>query len=310
VTRISQKKHAFTLIELLVVISIIATLIGLLLPAIQKAREAANRAKCQNNVKQLGLASIMFESTTGKLPAGWTPDSGVGTFGSNYNASGPVTGTIHFLLLPYVEQNALYTQANGNAKNVGSNIVTLFICPSDPSLKSNIGRSGYGSTSYAANILVFDPQGTDTLVGSMTDGSSNTFIWVERYKRVTPSSGGETDSQWAMHPSYVGYGWDTPVVGWVDHGQLSGETAGSFCPNINPALDVINGNSTMPFQVAPSVTVGNNTTNYGIVQTGHTGTMQVGMGDGSVHGVAGTVSLASWIAAGYPSDGKSPGSDW
>jgi len=68
----------------------------------------------------------------------------------------------------------------------------LFICPSDPSLKSNIGRSGYASTSYAANLMVFDPQGPDTLVASMPDGTTNTFVWVERFKNVSPTAGGVT----------------------------------------------------------------------------------------------------------------------
>src|SRR5246127_174716 len=84
-------RQGFTLIELLVVIAIIAVLIGLLLPAVQKAREAASRAKCQNNLKQLALASLNLESTNLHLPAGWQ------------NLQGNGTGWIA-AIAPYVEQ--------------------------------------------------------------------------------------------------------------------------------------------------------------------------------------------------------------
>ena len=100
-----HRRSAFTLIELLVVIAIIAVLIGLLLPAVQKVREAAARAKCQNNLKQMGLASLNYESSNGTLP----PQYGTVKVGGEYwtNDASPQA-----LILPYLEQASKYNQFN------------------------------------------------------------------------------------------------------------------------------------------------------------------------------------------------------
>jgi prepilin-type N-terminal cleavage/methylation domain-containing protein len=116
-----QRRRAFTLIELLVVIAIIAVLIALLLPAVQSAREAARRAQCVNNLKQIGLALHNYESVNGALPP---PKLRSGSCTSAYLAGGSTTGTImnttlFAMILPQIEQMPLanaynYSQASAN----------------------------------------------------------------------------------------------------------------------------------------------------------------------------------------------------
>ncbi|MDB5309477.1 MAG: hypothetical protein JWO38_3679 [Gemmataceae bacterium] len=110
--KLSSKSSGFTLIELLVVIAIIAILIGLLLPAVQKVREAAARASCSNNAKQIGLGLMNYESSYGKLPPASQVPWAKQNSGSNLDYTGPFGPNWAVLLLPYIEQNALHTQAN------------------------------------------------------------------------------------------------------------------------------------------------------------------------------------------------------
>ncbi len=136
VDRRSRARSAFTLIELLVVIAIIGVLIGLLLPAVQKVREAANRTKCANNLKQLGLAAHTYVDTYGFFPlSGLPPDVQLNT-NPNWPALAHAWGT---RLLPYVEQNNLFQRyrlneffCSPNNISVISTPLPVFQCPSAP----------------------------------------------------------------------------------------------------------------------------------------------------------------------------------
>src|SRR4051794_14714529 len=149
----SVRRRAFTLIELLVVIAIIAVLIGLLLPAVQKVREAAARSKCLNNLKQIGLAANNYNGVYGRLPPGYAAHTQNITSWSIASGSPPWAGTpsapwfsCFVYLLPYLEQDALFRQFKGNmdvSKPSGPAYwqspdeplmytkIDQFVCPSD-----------------------------------------------------------------------------------------------------------------------------------------------------------------------------------
>src|SRR5438045_1745961 len=203
-----RRRSGFTLIELLGVIAIIAIRIGLLLPAVQKVREAAARTRSQNNLKQIALATHNFnDAYQGKLPA--LTDVGNGA------PTGYGLQSLFFNILPYIEQDNVYkvfqktttTYENTSTALPGaaSNIIKTYLSPSDSTatdgttgsftpqgvLQATSGRlvsppssAVYATTSYAANGLVFKSN-TAGLPRTFVDGTSNTVMFSERYQVCT-----------------------------------------------------------------------------------------------------------------------------
>jgi prepilin-type N-terminal cleavage/methylation domain-containing protein/prepilin-type processing-associated H-X9-DG protein len=153
------RSRGFTLIELLVVIAIIAVLIALLLPAVQAAREAARRAQCTNNLKQLALAALNFESAQSQLPPGYGPQGIYPTQATAYGRANPKV-----LILQYLEggntYNAFnlqwdlnYTSTTTTAENstATSQVINSFVCPSDGNTSKVGAKPGAGYSSYMAS---------------------------------------------------------------------------------------------------------------------------------------------------------------
>ena len=289
-----SRRSAFTLIELLVVIAIIAILIGLLLPAVQKVREAAARMSCTNNIKQIGLAAHNFHDANNRFPPAF------GWMNNNYTGN---MGTVMFHLLPYVEQDNLQARtSNGSARvlintTVGGESVKGFVCPTDPAAPTTISSWGWAGSSYAGNYKIFgrgNPYGpwqrqgntgdTDaisrwmgqaTLTGTISDGTSNTVMFAEKVGQCNPSYGG---NMWAR--------WD-----WLDPWQPSFAVWSDGLPQFSPQWNSGNCDAHRP-------------------STFHSGTMNAGMADGSVRGVSSGVSQPTWYAVITPAGGDLPGSDW
>jgi prepilin-type N-terminal cleavage/methylation domain-containing protein len=195
-----QRKTAFTLIELLVVIAIIAVLIGLLLPAVQKVREAAARTDCANRMHQLGIALHNMHDTNGLLPPVFNsyPTTGVNTINTaltdwpaNFDAYNDDPSSGFFWMLPYIEQGNLYNKFN-NPTSIWdfayTVVVPYYFCPSDPTgAKGTVPASwqngiwaGQHTGNYAMNFRVFGNPTGDILQdphNNLSVYSGTAWLW-------------------------------------------------------------------------------------------------------------------------------------
>jgi len=279
-----RRGRGFTLVELLVVIAIIAILIGLLLPAVQKVRDAANKTQSQNNLKQMCLAvQNLAGDFGGKLPPS------VGYFPVSPNNPWPngqwqpaVQGTLQYFMLPYMEQGNIYKATNDWSWNYYNNVVKSYIAPGDPTVPSNnLTWSNRGATSYASNWYVFQGNGNTGSIArfpaSIQDGTSNTIFFAERY---------------CICPSPNGY-----QHIWAESGQGAGPGSNYYSPTFWSFY--------VP-QAAPTPAACNPAQVQGFSISGIT----VGLGDGSVRGVSASISQTTWAAALTPAGGEVLGSDW
>ena len=318
---IPKRRRAFTLIELLVVIAIIGVLIALLVPAVQKVREAAARAECGNRLHQIGIASHNCHDSAGRLPPalGWFPQSTPSPSGG--------WGSLFLHLMPYLEQGNFYRSTLTSGPNpfgenpgqpyyssacgvdtpafIGARTFNDFICPSDPSIPTGpytdvLFNRQWGVSSYAGNFLVFGQvdanfqvlgyQGTSQIPASFPDGTSNTILFAERYAVC--------ESTAMALPRACLWDW------WEPPNTVPGHDYYPFF-----ALATFNGDNLGPqsiFQIQPVP----GQCDPSRCSTAHPGAMQVLLADASVRTLAAGMSGITWWAAVTPSGGEVLGPDW
>jgi len=338
-----KRSRAFTLIELLVVIAIIAVLIGLLVPAVQKVREAAARMTSSNNLKQIGLAIHNCHDAHTKLPTTRStfPVSGEGKdWGFKFQPS--LQGTMHYHLLPYIEQDNVYKNTAYNSWRTppdgrADTVIKTYISPLDPTVSDGKAADwgGRGQASYHANWHAFgggwgeDWQigGKARIPGSFPDGTSQTVAFVERYAQCGPGTSGDWNTYkyasriWAEDsdgscfacpgPVTEHYGnngaYESPAF-WM---SIQGMGVGYPDPNSAPADYPINRTTGQSrymkvIQVKPTVGQCDPT---GLQAMSSAGMLALMM-DGSVRMVGTSMSVDTLARAFTPNDGFVLGNDW
>jgi prepilin-type N-terminal cleavage/methylation domain-containing protein len=320
-------KRAFTLVELLVVIAIIGVLMGLLLPAIQSAREAARRTHCLNNLHQIGLALQNYHSANRMIPT-----AGDFTVGMPFTAY-----SVQARLLPFIDGSTIYSKVDLTAPiasqpDVAQQRIETYICPDETQDQSNVNTGvTYYITDYGVNIgtwLVFDPNTGKCGDGAfgvnarfkfanITDGLSKTlaFSEVKAYQPALKDGGNPTGANIPppTTPDTIAPYGGTFVPSW-SHAQWvsgmvlqSGFTTG-FPPNTIVPYDSAGVTYDIDFTASR---LGTSTTNqtYVVVtsRSYHAGGVSVAMLDGSTHFINESIDQNMWRALGTRAGGEPTG---
>jgi prepilin-type N-terminal cleavage/methylation domain-containing protein len=311
-----MRRTAFTLVELLVAMAIVALLVGLLLPAVQKVRGAAARLQSQNNLKQIGLAVHSCHGAEGKLPlsVGWNNDT-------RSPAANDADGPAHFHLLPYLEQQANFQGSLGPLfAEVFPATGKLPYKKGDPTVSTTQGLPAFRAANLPEDAKVFHGPGDPTLKpgdrpvsylmnlelfegrlkwGEVRDGLSSTLLFAEGYSECNggPSTRSGTlrmgneaisfyDRNLVKMPPYRG------IIGSTDFTPTGSAPAGNPPPGIRSGV-------TGTFQAKPLPAA----CDAALAQSLRNGPIQVLFCDGSVRSVASTVAQAGWNASLTPNAG-------
>lgn len=308
-TPLPRRRSAFTLIELLVVIAIIAVLIGMLLAAVQKAREAANRVKCQNNMKQTALALHTYHDSNGHFPQGT-----YGLIDEWYHSPQNRRSWMHDTL-PFLEQNELYAEfdtfmAGGSSaldflKN--PTIVPSLMCPSDPqSPKLHTFWGGAGPTQgFSGNLVVCAGNDYFNAGGPPNSAKLNGTLFAQSRVRIEDVTDGTAHtaliSELILSPDVT----DHDIRGRYYNPTHSGVAFSTRLPPNTMVPDVFDWCSAHPVPQAPCVSGSNNI--FVLARSYHTAGVNCAMVDGSVRFVPNTIHADVWKAMGSRDGNEIPG---
>lgn len=294
---VNSRRVGFTLIELLVVIAIIAVLVGLLVPAVQKVREAANRMSCSNNLKQLGLAIHSHNDTFGRFPPGFADLQNQIANPTNF---GPGWGWASHLL-PFIEQDNAFKSirfdksiADPLNAQVRGSIIKTFLCPSDNHTQAfqtdgngvMVGPSNYVGM-FGSREMPDDPgrgegvffRNSRIRLADLVDGSSNTLLVGERNSRLCKST------------------WTGFVLGAVTF--PAGEPDEAEQP-----YALILGHTGINDPSDPPHTPNGSDLHAEDFASNHTSGVNFLQGDGSVRMIKSTIRPAAWVALGTRAGGE------